>query len=461
MLVRGCHRLVLFVGPLLILIIIGLKFYDQKLITLPIQVGSWFNNAFSVDANGRGSKPSQDVLSITTSDDDDSRAIAETHHEVFSVSTADKKYFLIEFGDQEAINPNIIPHPFLDETWIIVAQKQKSSVNNTVFFSELVCDAIFQNDTLGCVNTPMILPLAATSGDKCEGDLEYFALNVGPHDARVFYGPKTPYTIYGSNSVFTCFGQWMLDFRLLVDWGFEMHNAAEFRKATELQRPLPYGPVEKNWFVFWDKDEQMYAHYDIDPKRAFAKLEYDGSVGEDLAPLAALGDEKCMAKFMPKLGPELESVHQATNSLAITLCKRSDPSCQPDDSNTYIFVIFQQKSFYSFHSVYEPRTMIFQRTAPFELYGISQKPIWIHGRGRPNERTPPNPGDGVDAAQRPRDQTEMLYITSMSWKTHGQKYHGHIDDVLFVAFGIEDSKTAGMDVVAGDLLTDLGLCSAS
>jgi hypothetical protein len=467
MLIRGLKRLVAFVSPLVILIFIFLRFYDERLTsTWPFHGGQWTERFFPVwDTNHQHSKPLQDSLSTTTSNEDSGTIetdLAETHREVLSVSTADKRYFLIDFGEQGATNPSIIPHPLLNDTWIIVAQQQKNPViKNSVWFAELVCNAAFKDDgaTLGCINPPVILPIAATSGDKCVGDLAYFALNIGPHDARVFYGPKTPYTIYGSNSVYTCFGQWMLDFRMLVDWGFEVFAEKEFRKATELQRPAPYGPVEKNWFVFWDKHEEIYAHYDIAPRRVFAKLEYDGSVGQDLAPLAAADDEKCMAQYMPKVAPENESIHQATNSLSITLCKRSESSCEANDSNTFILTIVQHKSFYSFHSVYEPYVVLFQRTAPFKIYGISSKPIWIHGRGKAGEG--PKPDFLSVEESRPWDQTEMFYITSLSWKTHGQKYHGYSDDVLFIAFGIEDSKAAGIDVLAGDLLVDLGLCPTS
>jgi hypothetical protein len=42
------------------------------------------------------------------------------------------------FRRVEAINPNVIPHPSLADTWIIVAQKQRSDLENSVFFSELV-----------------------------------------------------------------------------------------------------------------------------------------------------------------------------------------------------------------------------------------------------------------------------------------------------------------------------------
>jgi hypothetical protein len=454
MLIRGLKRSLLFIGPPLVLAYIILRIYHPGLISLLLQRLHSAENASSVDPMLQPSGQDQGLLDHYLHNNVD-----EVHREVFSASTADRKYFLIEFDGQKALNPNIIPHPALNDTWIIVAQQQESSVKDSVWFAEWVCNAVFKNGTLGCVDPPVILPIAATYGNNCHGDLAYFALSIGPHDARIFYGPNTPYAIYGSNSAYTCFGQWMLDFRVLVDWGFELFVEKEFRQATELQRPAPYGPVEKNWFVFWDRDGQIHAHYEIAPSRVFAKLEIDGSVGQDLAPLAAAADEKCMAKYMPKIAGEFESIHQATNSLSITLCKRSDSSCEANDFNTFIFTIFHHKSFYSFHSVYEPYVMVFKQTAPFEIYGISQKPIWIHGRGKPGEGKKPDRLVGEESKS--WNQTEMFYTTSLSWKTHGQKYFGYIDDVLFIAFGIEDSYTAGIDVVAGDLLMDLGLCSDS
>lgn len=241
----------------------------------------------------------------------------------------------------------------------------------------------------------------------------------------------------------------------MMDWPFEITNGKKpFELSTELQRPEPYGVVEKNWFVFWDKDDQMYTHYDIVPKRSFSKLSLDGSVGPNLATVTAAEDEKCMAKYLPKIKEATESIHQATNSLSITLCKRSDPSCKPDDSNTLIMNIFQHKKYYSFHSVYEPYVMLFDRTSPFAIHGISSKPLWISGRGRPGEWKFLDGRPGVEG------QSQMFYVTSLSWKQQGQKYHGYIDDVMYVLFGIEDSDTGGIDVVAGDLLADLGICTS-
>jgi hypothetical protein len=340
------------------------------------------------------------------------------------------------------MNPNIIPHPLQDKTWVIVAQHRRNPDEPGVAASELVCNAVFVDDVLQCAGSPSTLPIAPTTGDNCEGDFAFLAFNVGPHDARVFYGPKMAYTLYGSNSMFTCFGQWMQDFSVLTDWGLSLSAQEDFTNGTELQRPLPYSPVEKNWFVFWDMDNQIYAHYDVAPKRVFAKLGADGSAGEDLAPLSAENDESCMQRFMPKPGPVLESVHQATNSLSITMCKRSDPSCKPDVSNTFAFILFQHKAYFNFHATYEPYVMVFRRTAPFEIHGISQNPIWIHGREKKDN-----------------NETEMFYVTSMSWKARGQKYQGYLDDVVFLAFGIEDEKSGGIDLLAADLVMGLGMCS--
>ncbi|OTA86131.1 hypothetical protein M434DRAFT_82348 [Hypoxylon sp. CO27-5] len=375
----------------------------------------------------------------------------ETHIVLFSVTTPDRKYFKLKFGDKLGMNPNIIPHPILKNTWTIVAQHHDPVNMAPAPFVEISCDAVFNvdNSELSCVFPPIDLAIASTGPGKCEGDLEYVSLNVGPHDARVFYGPGGPFTVYGSNSQETCFGQWMQDFRPLINWGAsndptdmdsqEPEQEIIFQLGTELHRPKPYSPMEKNWFIFWDHDGQMYAHYDIAPRRVFAKLGLDGSAGPDLAPLAAkAGDRRCMGKYIPKLGSEHESIHQATNSLSIIMCQRLDPTCSPSHTNTFVFTIFQHKTFRGFHSVYEPYVMVFRQMSPFQVYGISRKPLWIHGR---------------DARGR------MFYVTSVSWKAHDQKYHGYMDDVLFLGFGIEDRDTAGIDVLASDLLAGLGLCS--
>ncbi|KAI1336341.1 hypothetical protein F5Y15DRAFT_203680 [Xylariaceae sp. FL0016] len=363
----------------------------------------------------------------------------QTHTILYSQSTVDRKFFLIKFGDEKTINPSILPHPTLPGTWVIIAQRFDRTKESQSPHVELACDAAFIDDALQCTSSPITLPILATEGGKCEGDLGYVNLNVGPHDARVFLGPQGPYTVYGSNSKFTCFSQWIQNFDVLIGWASTSSHAV-FHQGTELQRPLPYSMMEKNWFIFWDKDDQMFAHYDIAPKRVFARLGLDGSAGTNMADQTAQTDAECIEKYLPQLGPESEDFHQATNSLSVTMCKRSDPLCRPDDDNTIILTVFHRKTYHNFQGVYEPYVMAFRRRQPFEVYGFSRTPLWIHGR------------------EVVRERHQMFYITSINWRSQGLGYHGYLDDVLFLGFGIDDALTAGIDVLAGDLLTSLGRC---
>ncbi|KOS19075.1 hypothetical protein ESCO_000355 [Escovopsis weberi] len=433
MIAKDCKRLALFGLPVLILIYTAASFY-------------------------------RDILPVGPPAHDEPKSAAPwekgNHMEVFSASTHDRKYFPIDFGEIKGMNPNIIPHPHLEETWIVVAQESRGPDVQDPVFAEIACNAAFRDGTLRCISPPARLPIAPTAGDKCTGELAFFGLNAGPHDARVLYGPDKPYVVYGSNSALTCFGQWIHDFRELVGaWADDDGDDEEgekgeepepqetpdlFRAATELQRPAAhaYGAVEKNWFPFWDRAGRMYVHYDMSPRRVFARIHADGSAGEDLATATAAADARCLARYVPALPPALESVHQATNSLSVTMCRRADPRCVPGAHNTFVLAVWQHKTFYRFHGVYEPYAMLFRRDAPFAVHAVSRRPLWIHGREE----------------HRDRQTSDMMYVTSVSWKHAGLKYHGFLDDELVLGFGIEDRDSGGIDLVAGDLLANLGLC---
>ena len=502
MLVRETRRLIFIVLPLFIILFISWRFYNDEPIEVPAGVGDWMDRKFdknpepnlvdqeqkestdsashdkgsnqvapSPNVNVISSKPTADheqpnlpiipgqpITPSTSSDPVIPAApvaatkIEDTHDIIYAISTSDKKYFTIKMGNQEVMNPNIIPHPSIPDTWIVVAQQDGSFSTNMRYFTELYCNAQFlSNGTLACIHDPTILPIEPTTSDKCEGNLAFAAFNVGPHDARVFYGPKIPYTIYGSQSSYSCFGLWAQDLRELVQWGNDPVESKLFSNGTEIQRPPPWGRIEKNFFLFWDTDETLYAHHDMTPKRVFAKVEADGSVGPDLAPAVALNDDKCLTKYLPKLAPESESIHQATNSLSITLCNRSDSTCSPTDENTVLFTVYQHKKFHYLHALYEPYVMAYNRTAPFEIYGMSKKPIWINGRVMPEAKSEMEDPHHV-AGQ------EMLYVVSMNWKKAGQNYHGFQDDELLLSFGIEDHHAGAIDILAGDLFKGLGRC---
>lgn len=408
----------------------------------------------------------------------------KVYNRLYSQSTKDKRYFDVKMGRYKSYNPNILPHPSLKDTYVLVCQHEKALSKDPVF-AQMACNAAFNdNGVLDCVEPPMWVPYAGTNhklvtttitsggmtttseeASKCTGGITFLNFNVGPHDARVFWGPDRPYTMFGSNSDIICFSQWIQDFRQLFlggSWKSQIAGTeapiSTFANETEIQRPPPAGDVEKNWFIFWDDKDQAYVHHDSTPRRVFAKLKSDGTVGENLALNTADLDNPCLEKLMPDVAETLESIHQATNSLAVTLCKRADPACKATPENTMIMQIFHWKSYYLMHGAYEPYVMLFHQRSPFELYGISEKALWIEGRRVMNNKTSGNIWRDFDPWSLPKNHTEMIYITSITWKDPGQRYHGYLDDTMFLGFGIEDKHAGAIDVLAGDVLLDMGLC---
>ncbi|RMZ88287.1 hypothetical protein DV736_g4494, partial [Chaetothyriales sp. CBS 134916] len=374
-----------------------------------------------------------------------------------SLSSPNGSFWPINLGRKPGYNANVIPHPSNNKLWIVVVQHEQYHEEFDQS-AELACNAAFVNGALHCRQDARPLPIERSIFGVCEDGLQFTNLRLGPRDARVFYGPEVPFLMYGSQSEYICIGLWIQDVRLMLD-AFHRGRGLEvdlFRSATELRRINTTGPIEKNYFLFWDRQGTGYVHYNLWPKRSFAELQVDGSESEDMAGLTAHKDNICMRKLMPPVAQESESIHQATNSLSITMCKRDETDCVPNDWNTYIMHIFHHKGYYAFHGVYEPFVVLFKNSAPFDLHAISKKPFWVEGRKNLTIASD-SPLYRKHPEYIPENHTEFFYFTSMSWKTHGQKYHGFIDDELFLSFGIEDARSGVIDVRARDLLDDLAL----
>jgi hypothetical protein len=164
MLVRELKRLLPFLGPLLVLLFLASRYYDSAVIPLPS-----FGSPPSTSSSSDPTKPEnpEKVESPEKPAHKTGHPIAGytegSYHEIFSVSTTDKKYFKIIWDKKESINPNAIPHPTREDTWIIVSQLQRSEdVEISVWFAELVCNAVFKDGHLTCVEAPLILPISGT-----------------------------------------------------------------------------------------------------------------------------------------------------------------------------------------------------------------------------------------------------------------------------------------------------------
>ncbi|RMZ81619.1 hypothetical protein DV736_g6650, partial [Chaetothyriales sp. CBS 134916] len=380
---------------------------------------------------------------------------------IVSKITSNGEYLRVDWrGHHRAYNPSIVPHPYKKDTWILIGQKDLSREDFSYFSVQLVCEAQIHGDTMRCILPPLSLPIAPTVSHYCTAEgMNVTKDMIGPHDARLFHGIDSPMLSWISQSQYTCFGQYFQDLRRLVAWDSKPYanEDEEFFWPTEVRTPIKPRSIEKNYFLFWDVDGQAFAHQETKrDHRTFAKLNTtDGMVGENLAPFAAEHDARCLAQLMPEINLEtkLEYIHQSTNSLLVTLCKRSDPHCQRTTENTFVFFLFNKKSFYM-HGMYEPYIMLFKQTSPFEVYAVSQKSLWYNGRGRPE-------GEWQKDTWRPHGQTELLFTTSMSWKSQALTYHGFLDDTLFLTFGIEDKRGGIIDVIVGDLIADLAYCDRS
>lgn len=160
MLIREVKRLMPFLGPLLVLLFFVSRLYDKALVTLPS-----FDSAPSTPSSSESPEPEKAEKPDRPPQEVGHPIAGYTegaYDEILSVSTPDKKYFKIVFDKKQSINPNAIPHPFLDDTWVIVSQLQRSDVKNSVWFAELVCNAAFKDGNLSCVEAPSILPLTKT-----------------------------------------------------------------------------------------------------------------------------------------------------------------------------------------------------------------------------------------------------------------------------------------------------------
>ncbi|ORY78589.1 hypothetical protein BCR37DRAFT_108432 [Protomyces lactucae-debilis] len=366
-----------------------------------------------------------------------------------SLSGLHGQYMPVDFAG--TFNPSIVPHPSKDKRFIITSRY----ISNATFMGLKTCEAKFEFHALVCEPESIRdVVVEQTSSKHCtDKATSSLAELQGQSDPRVFYGPKGLYITYGLHSKYACFGQAIQDFNTVFTLDHGVADPQTFTKQTEIQRPDAYHKMEKNFFLFFPQIQAnskqplvTYVQHDLQPKRVFSDLKTDGSVGGNIGLLSK--DEPCLRALLPSLdSSQDESIHQSTNTLALTLCNRG--TCTPDNDNTLLITIFHKKNFKYFHAEYEPYLMAFSPNAPFGIVGISSKPFWIEGRGVAKRPA---------GYKGPYGRTEMLYVVSMSWRSPKQTYQGFLDDPVLLSLGIQDESCAATDVYGRDLLGCLATC---
>ena len=138
--------------------------------------------------------------------------------------------------------------------------------------------------------------------------------------------------------------------------------------------------IEKNWYLFFPTLQTSYIHYDISPKhgRAFAKLLGSGLTTPNLT--NAL-ESPCLLDETDRKGRS-GHWHQASNSLKLLLCQRSEGDtgrCDEREGQSVHLVLVHQKFSNELHLPmrYERYFVIFSTEPPFDLLAVSRYPILL------------------------------------------------------------------------------------
>jgi hypothetical protein len=230
--------------------------------------------------------------------------------------------------------------------------------------------------------------------------------------------------------------------------------------------------IEKNW-MFFSTAASTYVHYDLGPSvRSFAKLLGGGLSTPNLTdPL----EQPCLREgaFFNKNEDLGGSWHQATNSLRLILCERTDGSCRSRPENTVFWSLIHHKHKNIFHLPlrYERYFVIWSSTPPFNMLAISSHPILLA-----NETA-----GGWDADENWEDDKEhqemvknygtgkenfavFTYTVSIaySWGRFEDqpqdKYTGFLDDEVIIGLGVDDEAQNYARVKVSELLQCMRVC---
>ncbi|KAK9460416.1 uncharacterized protein V1516DRAFT_403345 [Lipomyces oligophaga] len=164
--------------------------------------------------------------------------------------------------------------------------------------------------------------------------IPFLALDQGLTDPRVFYSPfGEPLMLIGTNSHVICLGQYVIDLRALIPELGEMLHIENvpirYPTYTELTRPLPLSEIDKNFIMYFDLNNEAYVAHDLSPKQVISSVE---------RPVLNVADGK--SNCIADLTEENVHAHQATTALRVTLCAFP---CIPTEENTVLIAIVHNK----------------------------------------------------------------------------------------------------------------------
>lgn len=309
-------------------------------------------------------------------------------------------------------------------------------------------------------------------------------------------------------SRYACFGLWIIDLRSLHPSLDRLLSSSptlpsigplkSYPTLTELTRnpANTRSQIEKNWLLFFPPSSESYIHYDLSspyggPRgRTFAKVLGNGLTTTNLTdPL----EDSCLHELTEAEEPDVKkrngTWHQATNSLRLILCNRSDPSCIATPENTVFFAVVHRKfaNYLKLPLRYERFFMVWQAKPPFYMIGISQHPILMRNETAsgwlPSENWSDNStNNDIIAATKRSDPNATEPFGGMDWWAYftytvsityawgrlprkgqagdevGDMHVGYLDDEVLLAIGVDDKGQAFSRAKAEDLVQCLRPC---
>ena len=263
---------------------------------------------------------------------------------------------------------------------------------------------------------------------------------------------------------------------------------------TELRRPPPYAPMEKNWLLFFSRDYGTYAQYELTPTvRTVAKLIGNGYVTVNLTspfevpclghphPVSAgLGEATVLNRNILKDG-----WHQATNSLKLVLCGRKDVECQvTEDMEVFIAVVQRKRhNHYGLVKRYERVVVIWQSKPPFHMLAVGTARILFTGEGWDSvgvEKPKGSPTEKVNSSvptlslhQKFRKEHNFNFMMSLAFdhsrrrnedadfsvgRNPDDMHIGYLDDYLIAGVGIGDKGMGVVRLRVKELVAGLAVC---
>ncbi|KAK2626468.1 hypothetical protein QTJ16_003643 [Diplocarpon rosae] len=339
------------------------------------------------------------------------------------------------------------------------------------------------NGGMRCVTPPIAVDVPPTPAERCSGVEQDLADIPGFHDPRIFYsGRGEPILMVASQSRYACIGLWVIDLRVVYPAIEETFSSSPHRLGpgplmsyptlTELTRspPSTRQSYEKNWVMFFPSPATSFLQYELSSStRTFAQLVAGGLTTQNLTDPF---EEPCLADPSDG-GAETNAFtrsstwHQATPSLKLTLCPRTNISCLSDDPATVFFAAIQRKhcNDYGLPIRYERYFVVWSANWPFNMLAVSQHPILMANetnRGwKPAQIWDDVPQTEYEAKDAWGDftyTTTIAYAWGRPESDIREKSNGYLDDDVILSVGIDDQDGLYSKIAVEDLLQCLRIC---